>query len=45
MPGEIFAKFLYEQEFRHLYLATGYEKDRFGHLPWIKEIVGKEAPF
>ncbi len=45
IPGEIFAKFLYEQGFHNLYLATGYEKDNFGHLPWIKEVVNKEAPF
>ena len=44
-PGEIFAKFLYEQGFRNLYLATGYEKDRFGDMPWIKEIVSKEPLF
>ncbi len=45
IPGEIFAKFLYEEGFRHLCLATGYEKDRFGYMPWIKDIVSKEAPF
>jgi hypothetical protein len=45
IPGEFFAKFLYEQGFRNLYLATGYEKDRFGDMPWIKNIVNKEAPF
>lgn len=44
-PGEIFAKFLYEQGFHNLYLATGYEKGKFSHMPWIKEIVSKEAPF
>ena len=44
-PGEIFAKLLYGQGFHNLYLATGYEKDRFGNIPWIKEIVSKEAPF
>ena len=45
MPGEVFAKFLYEQGFQYLYLATGYEKDRFGYMPWIKDIVSKDSPF
>jgi len=45
IPGEIFAKFLYEHGFHNLYLATGYDKDRFGAMPWIKDIVTKEAPF
>jgi len=45
IPGEIFANFLYEQGFCNLYLTTGYEKDRFSHLPWIKDIVTKESPF
>ncbi len=45
ISGEVFARFLYEQGFQHLYLATGREKDRFGDLPWVKEIVSKEAPF
>jgi hypothetical protein len=45
ISGEMFAKFLYEQGFQNLYLATGYEKDKFGNLPWIKKVVNKEAPF
>ena len=45
IPGEIFAKILYEQEFHNLYLSTGHKKDKFGDMPWIKEIVSKEAPF
>lgn len=45
MPGEIFAKFLYEQGFSTLYLATGYDKDRYGDMPWIKDIVSKDPPF
>ncbi len=45
IPGEVFAKSLYEQGFHNLYLATGYEKDKFGDIPWIKDIVTKDAPF
>ncbi len=45
IPGEVFAKVLYEQGFQHLYLATGYEKDRFGDMPWIRDVVTKETPF
>jgi len=45
ISGEMFAKFLYEQGFQNLYLSTGYEKDRFDYMPWIKNIVAKEPPF
>jgi len=45
LPGEMFAKFLYDQGFHNLYLATGYENSKFGNLPWIKKVVNKEAPF
>jgi len=45
-PGEMFAKFLYyEHRFQNLYLATGYDKDRYDVMPWIKDVVSKEAPF
>lgn len=42
--GEDFAKELYDIGFKYLFLATGFEPDSFGDLPWIKAIVGKDYP-
>jgi len=44
MKGEDFAKVLYEKGYKHLYIATGYEKERFAHLTWLKH-SGKDCPF
>lgn len=43
--GEDFAKELHAQGFRNLYLATGHHRDSLPVMPWIKEIVGKKAPW
>ncbi|WP_115176589.1 sensor histidine kinase [Legionella feeleii] len=43
--GEICAKTLFDKGFTEIYLATGYSKDRFSHMSWIKSVVGKEPPF
>ncbi len=43
--GEVFAKKLYEKGYRNLYLATGYQKENFPEMPWIKEVVEKSIPF
>ncbi len=45
VKGEDVAKILYEQGIRNIYLATGYEKDSFDEMPWIKDIIGKHPPF
>ncbi len=45
MKGEEFAKDLHARGFESLLLTTGLEKDSFPPMPWIKEIVGKEAPW
>lgn len=42
---EDFAKDLHAQGFRNLYLATGRQPDSLPPMPWIKEIVGKKAPW
>jgi len=44
MKGEDFASLLHEKGYKHLYIATGYEKERFAHLPWLKH-SGKDCPF
>lgn len=43
--GEDFAKDLHAKGFRNLYLATGHQPATLPALPWIKEIVGKKAPW
>lgn len=43
--GENIAKILYEIGFYNLHITTGYELDKFAHITWIKNIVGKEPPF
>ncbi len=43
--GEDFAKELFERGYHNLYLATGFDPDYFGELPWIKGFLGKESPW
>lgn len=43
--GEDFAKELHAQGFRNLYLATGHQPATLPAMPWIKEVVGKKAPW
>ena len=43
--GQEFAKELYVNGFKNIYLATGYNASQFEDMPWIKAIVGKEPPF
>jgi signal transduction histidine kinase len=35
------SKDLFDQGFTNLYLATGYEPEKFAHVTWIKGVVGK----
>lgn len=44
-PGEDFAKELSENGFENLYLATGYEKERFENLDYLKGVIGKTPPW
>ena len=43
--GEDLAKYLYDLGFHNLYLSTGFSKNDFGNMYWLKDIVKKEAPF
>lgn len=43
--GEEFAKELHARGFRNLYLATARTRESLPAMPWIKEVVGKEAPW
>jgi signal transduction histidine kinase len=43
--GEDIALKLFELGFTELYLTTGYSKDRFSHLKFIKDVIDKTPPF
>lgn len=45
LTGTAFAKELHSKGFHNLYLCTGYEKNDFHPMNYIKDIVGKEPPF
>jgi signal transduction histidine kinase len=45
IKGEDVAKTISEFGFSNLYLATGYAKDDFPHVSWVKAIVGKDPHF
>jgi len=42
--GENLARDLHARGFRNLYLATG-NRDALPPIPWVKEVVGKDAPW
>ena len=43
--GEEFAKELHARGFRNLYLATGHQPESLPEMPWIKQVLGKKAPW
>lgn len=45
IKGEEFAKTLYDAGFCNIYLATGYDRENFVPMYWIKDIVDKTPPF
>ncbi|MGQ3888244.1 sensor histidine kinase [Legionella sp. CNM-1927-20] len=45
IKGEIYAKYLFENGFTKIYLATGYPTTQFNSIPWVKAVVGKEPIF
>lgn len=45
IKGEEVSKSIFEMGFTNIYLATGYNPNDFGDLPWIKGIVGKSPPW
>lgn len=45
IKGEHCAKLLFDKGFTDIHVTTGYSKDRFGHMPWIKTIVDKDPTF
>lgn len=45
LKGEYFAKILYENGYHNTFIATGYEKEVFKDVYWVKGIVDKHPPF
>ncbi|MCD6047070.1 MAG: sensor histidine kinase [Gammaproteobacteria bacterium] len=45
LKGEDFAKQLYEMGYQNIFLATGFSKDHFKDVTWIKDVIGKEPPW
>ena len=43
--GEDVSKKIHEKGFTNIYLATGYNADKFGDISWIKKIIGKSPPW
>jgi signal transduction histidine kinase len=45
LKGEDFAKILFEEGFQNIILTTGFPKENFKEINWIKDIIGKEPPW
>jgi FMN phosphatase YigB (HAD superfamily) len=45
IKGEEIAEQLHNLGYTNLYLATGYEPERFAHLTFLKGVIGKISPF
>jgi signal transduction histidine kinase len=43
--GEVVAQELFAKGFNNLFLATGYDKDHFPKMDFIKDVIGKDAPW
>ncbi len=44
LRGEELAVILRNQGYKHIFLSTGYEKEKFEYLPWLK-VVSKKCPW
>lgn len=45
LRGEDVAKELYDRDYKNLMITTGFEKEKFANMHWIKDIVDKFPPF
>src|SRR5262249_32724538 len=45
IAGEDVAIDLHKRGYRNLYLATGYEASKFGHLNILRGVIGKNPPW
>ena len=44
IKGQDVSKEIHQKGFKHIYLATGYNKSEFPEMPWIKDVIGKDFP-
>lgn len=45
LKGEEFAKIFFEKGYTNIVLATGYSKEHFKHVIWVKDIIEKNPPW
>lgn len=45
LKGEEFAQLFYEKGYTNIILATGYPKEHFQHVTWVKDIIEKNPPW
>lgn len=45
LRGEEVAQILFNLGYKNLFISTGYDKEYFKDMPWIKDVIGKRAPF
>ena len=43
--GEELAREIYNQGYKNLYIATGFESNKFKELKFLKGVIGKVPPF
>jgi signal transduction histidine kinase/FixJ family two-component response regulator len=41
LRGESESKRIFDLGFKNIYMATGYDKESFANIPWIKGVIGK----
>lgn len=45
IPGEQYAKILFDSGYENIHLTTGYSPGKFTNMPWLKSVIGKQPPF
>lgn len=45
LNGEVFAKMIFDEGYTNITLATGYPKEKFKHIFWVKDIIEKYPPW
>ena len=45
LKGEDFAKILFDNEYKNLFITTGHHKDNFKDIYWVKDVIDKHPPF
>jgi signal transduction histidine kinase len=45
LKGEDFAKNLFEKGYQNIILATGFPKEKFKEMPWLRDVIDKTPPW